>query len=353
MDHFKINESEQSEKTSSKKVFSEAFVDKLNDDFGDDHEIHDIPSAIIEEFKDESIEDHNIESVFVDKLSDTSNLDIILGLFSAEFLESIHHCGFDLSDKEIAESVKRASDFFHLNSPKDIREGWTTGVICGMNNSNKDDVLIFNREQMKDMGITDQEGFDLVMTHEGGHRALQSMEGRYTQHQEELCCDFLTGVRAGLNGMDEDKLILALEDTVESDSHPDGLLRAEVIKSGAQYSKEFFAINNEAPSFEKCLERFDKKLNELFVNASYIPAHINLKEELQNNVSFKGLFINDKSWHLTEAQLAKEQADWHRKEADKAMKNGDVSSARDHASKAKEYDKKYNEHIQDAEKCTK
>lgn len=167
MDHFKINESEQSEKTSSKKVFSEAFVDKLNDDFGDAHEIHDIPDAIVEEFKDEPIEDHSIESVFVDKLSDASNL------------------------------------------------------------------------------------------------------------------------------------------------------------------------------------------NELFGDSCNTGIDINMRKELQNNVSFKGLFINDKSWHLKEAQLAKEQADWHRKEADKAMKNGDVSSARDHASKAKEYDKKYNEHIQDASKCTK
>ena len=352
MDFFKINESDHRENSSTKKVFSDAFVDKLNEDFEDAHEIQDIPSAIVEEFKDESIEDHSIENVFVDKLSDASDLDFILGLFSTEFLEGIHHSyGFNLSDKEIAESIKRASDFFHLNSPKDIREDWTTGVICGMKESSKDDVLIFNREQMKDIGITDQEGFDLVMTHEGGHRALQSLEGRYTQHQEELCCDFLAGVRAGLNGMDENKLILALENTVESDSHPDGLLRAEVIKSGVQYSKEFFAMNNEAPSFEKCLDRFDKKLNELFENSSNIPANINLKEELQNNVTFKGLFINDKTWHLKEAKIAQEQADYHQKEADKAMKNGDISSARDHASKAKEYDKKYNEHIKDASKC--
>jgi hypothetical protein len=26
--------------------------------------------------------------------------------------------------------------------------------------------------------------------------------------QEELCCDFMAGVRAGLNGMDEGKIIL-------------------------------------------------------------------------------------------------------------------------------------------------
>ena len=167
MDFFKINESDYPENFSTKNVFSEAFVDKLNDDFEDAREIQDIPSAIVDEFKGESIEDHSIETVFVDKLSDASNQ------------------------------------------------------------------------------------------------------------------------------------------------------------------------------------------NKLIENSCVIGTNINLKEELQNNVAFKGLFINDKSWHLKEAQTAKEQADWHRKEADKAMKNGDVSSARDHASKAKEYDKKYNEHIQDALKCTK
>ena len=140
---------------------------------------------------------------------------------------------------------------------------------------------------MKEMGITDREGFDLVMTHEGAHRALQFMEGRYNSQQEELCCDFMAGVRAGLNGMDEGKIIRSLEDTLESDSHPDGLLRAEAISSGAQYAKEYMAINNEAPSFSECLERFDKKLDEMSGNLLNATQEINLMHSASITASSK------------------------------------------------------------------
>ena len=257
-----------------------------------------------------------------------------------------------MSENEIAESVQKASDFFHLSSPKDIREDWTTGVILGMKQKGNDDVLCFNREQMKEMGITDREGFDLVMTHEGAHRALQFMEGRYNSHQEELCCDFMAGVRAGLNGMKEGKIIRSLEDTLESDSHPDGLLRAEAISSGAQYAKEYMAINNEAPSFTECLERFDKKLDEMSVNLLNATQEINLKEEMSGNSELKA-FVDDKAYHLREAQTAKEWAEWHHKRANEAIAKGDLSSAKDHTSRAQSYERQAKEHLESASKCTK
>lgn len=69
----------------------------------------------------------------MDKLPEVVSIDFILGLFSKEFLNSVHNnYGFNLSENEIAESVQKASEFFHLSSPKDIREDWTTGVILGM-----------------------------------------------------------------------------------------------------------------------------------------------------------------------------------------------------------------------------
>lgn len=267
MDFFKNIEIDKKENDFGKKVFSDSFIDKLNEDFNEGNEVCEISNELVNTVQDLPEESMSEETVFVDKLPEATGVGFILGLFSPDFLDSIHkNYGFNLSDQEIAESVQKASDFFHLNSPKYIREDWTTGVILGMKQKGNDDVLCFNREQMKEMGITDRESFDLVMTHEGAHRALQFMEGRYDSHQEELCCDFLTGVRAGLNGMDDEKMIHSLEGTFDSESHPDGLLRAESIKTGAQYAKEYYAINDEAPSFSECLERFDKKLDELSGN---------------------------------------------------------------------------------------
>lgn len=353
MDFFKNTEIDNKETTSGKKTFSETFIDKLNDDFDEGQKVREVSNELVDSFKELPEKEISDETTFVDKLIDAAGIDFILGLFSNEFLDSIHNAyGFNLSDKEIAESVQKASDFFHLSSPKDIREDWTTGVILGMKEKSNDDILCFNRKQMKEMGITDREGFDLVMTHEGAHRALQFMESRYNSHQEELCCDFLTGVRAGLNGMDEEKLVLSLQDTFESESHPDGLLRAEAIKSGVQFAKEYMAINNEAPSFSKCLERFDKKLDETSGNILDVAQNINLKEEIVDNGELKA-FINDKAYHLREAQTAKEWAEWHHKRANEAIAKGDLSSAKDHNSRAQSYERQAKEHLESASKCTK
>ena len=114
----------------------------------------------------------------------------------------------------------------------------------------------------------------------------------------------MAGVRAGLNGMDEGKIIRSLEDTLESDTHPDGLLRAETISSGAQYAKEYMAINNEAPSFSECLERFDKKLDEMSGNLLDATQEINLKEEMSGNSELKA-FVDDKLYTKTTATQSK------------------------------------------------
>lgn len=65
---------------------------------------------------------------------------------------------------------------------------------------------------MLDMGIIDKEGLDLIMTHEGAHRMLQGSVSSLdlTPHQVELYCDYMAGVRAGLNGMDFTKMQNAL-----------------------------------------------------------------------------------------------------------------------------------------------
>ena len=352
MDFFKNNLIEVKDSTTGKKPFSDAFIDKLNDDFVEGQKMCEVSNEFVNTFKDLPEKEFSDEIVFVDKLPNVVGIDLILGLFSNEFLNSIHNnYGFNLSDKEIAESIQKASDFFHLCSPKDIREDWTTGVILGMKQKGYDDVLCFNREQMEEIGITDQEGFDLVMTHEGAHRALQIMEGKYDSHQEELCCDFLAGVRAGLNGMDEKKLIRTLETSTESITHPDGLLRAEAIQTGAQYAKEYMAINNEAPSFSKCLERFDKKLDEMSGNILDVAQDITLKEDIFDNSELKA-FIDDKVYHLQEAQTAKEWAEWHHKRTDEAIAKGDLSSAKDHTYSAQSYERQAKEHLESASKCT-
>lgn len=186
---------------------------------------------------------------------------------------------FGLSDTEIAQSVQEASNFFNMDLPMVIQEGWTTGVMNGLPMTESDDILIFNREQMQDMGITDKEGFDLVMTHEGAHRALQGKYTGFSDHQEELCCDYMAGVRAGLNGMDGGKLEASLAGSEASDTHPDGLSRVQAIEAGVAFAYDYMeAHNGTPPSFSDCLEHFEQ--SDICKNAASL---VNLRPETTND----------------------------------------------------------------------
>lgn len=188
-------------------------------------------------------------------------LDFLHDLLPTSWFESAqHHFGAGLTDDVVAQSVHEASVFFGMDDPINVHEDWTTGVMTNMSWMENDDVLIFNRDQMAEMGITDKEGFDLVMTHEGAHRMLQNMHQQtgFNPHQEELCCDYMAGVRAGLNGMDEGKMQASLADTPASESHPDGQARIESIENGVAFAHEYWNEHHKAPTFTDCLEHFEQ-----------------------------------------------------------------------------------------------
>lgn len=189
--------------------------------------------------------------------------------------------GDSLSDEMVLQSVQEASDFFNMNAPMNVHEDWTTGVMTGMSFTENDDILIFNREQMHNMGITEKEGFDLVMTHEGAHRALQGLNTGFNSHQEELCCDYMAGVRAGLNGMDEGKLAASLADSDASETHPEGAARVQAIEQGVAFAHKYVGEHHGIPpSFSDCLVNFEEQYNIAPNNSG----NINLRPE--TNVGF-------------------------------------------------------------------
>lgn len=290
--------------------------------------------------------------------------------------------GSGLTDEMIAQSVQEASAFFNMNAPMSVHEDWTTGVLTKMSFTENDDILVFNRQQMYDMGIKDKEGFDLVMTHEGAHRKLQGLYTGYTPHQEELCCDYMAGVRAGLNGMAEGKLEASLAGTVESASHPDGALRVEAIESGVAFAHKYLnEHNNVPPTFGECLGDF----NNTDVYASTVPqepGHVNLRPEHAftdmesdvhefnrgrygnatgdyiddssrvNDEPIKS-FIDNRATHLQWAKEAKENAEWHEKRSNDAIARGDLTAAKDHADRAASYRRKERDEIAISKSCTK
>ena len=353
-------------------------------------------------------------------------LDLINDILSQDWLENTQHLfGTGLTDDMIVQSVQEASDFFNIDSPVSVRENWTTGVMTGIASTAADDILIFNREQMSQMGITDKEGFDLVMTHEGAHRALQNIETGFTSHQEELCCDYMAGVRAGLNGMDEGKMTESIENTHESSSHPDGKLRVEAIEEGVAFANDYMEKHSEAPTFTECLEHFEttdsysrtisnidgtdpavsenndglksyssseieshksKAEHEMDVQKSYMRHHANIaakqaeagephnladsqynyakskydealaeyrKWDSMKPDDLKGLWIDDREYHLKEARNAQGNVEYYQKQARAAFDRGDFSAAKSHTQMAESCERTRCEHLESAKKCTK
>lgn len=66
-----------------------------------------------------------------------------------------------------------------------------------------------------------------------------------------------------------------------------------------------------------------------------------------------GIFINDRAWNLKKAKENYDWEQWHLKRYEEALRKGDLSSAKNHAAKAKYYHSKGDEYKRDASESTK
>lgn len=179
-----------------------------------------------------------------------------------------------LREDQILDAIRTACDFFGIPMPQLVydmtnhpRAG--TCVFNRAGSTYQDDILHFNMQELVRIGVTNLDAFTLVMTHECTHRVLQmtTLPGKNSGRWEaELACDFFIGVRAALNGMDEEPLARGLGDTTGSDTHPVGALRYTFVKQGKQQA--FFEIVKHRPvtfqsMFQKFLELLAKHREEI------------------------------------------------------------------------------------------
>lgn len=168
-----------------------------------------------------------------------------------------------LSKEQIINAIKTACDFFGIPMPQLVydmtynpQQG--TAVINRMSNTYADDILQYNMRELLELGVTDLDAFTLVLTHECMHRVLQntSLPGRRNgSWEKELACDFFIGVRAAMNGMDEDPVARGLGATRGADSHPVGPLRYTFIKQGKQIAY-FDIIRHRPVSLQSMYQQF-------------------------------------------------------------------------------------------------
>ena len=161
-----------------------------------------------------------------------------------------------LTHDMVEDSVSRACDFFHIVEPE-IKSGEITSVVFNNPYTLSDDTQLYNLSELTQVGITGQDGLDLVMTHEGTHRMLQDIGAEFTTYQEELCCDYMSGVRAELDNINVTQLINSLIDRPQGTNHPLGVLRVNAIEEGMSFAHDFQKINDSSPNFDECLNDFN------------------------------------------------------------------------------------------------
>lgn len=158
---------------------------------------------------------------------------------------------------DVDQSVQSSSEFVNIPTPAGIVSAGVTGVWTNESYTPNDDVIMISTDQMHRMGITDQQSFDLVMTHEAMQRVLQNVNAGFSLYEKELCCDYIAGVRAGLNDMDVSGMEKSLAHTEASATHPAGINRVASIEAGVAYAKDYLASHNgEPPSMSECVKDF-------------------------------------------------------------------------------------------------
>ncbi len=247
---------------------------------------------------------------------------------------------FLLPDEMVSDAIHRACDFFDLPDAPFVGD---TSVCVWPKDANTvyDDVFGFSRQQMMEMGISGEDSLTLVYTHECAHRALQD-NSTLTGKEQELACDFFAGIHAGIEDIDAQPLIDALGDTVESDSHPSGEIRAAVIDFGKETAKEM--LEQGVPlTFDTCMEHFEN-----FLKGHDLSDSLAVSTSLHNlthgeEITFGSGWSADE--YVEKANNCYKEADYYEK---KAARCENPDDARHNLNEAKKWRQRGDEYMQKA-----
>lgn len=159
-----------------------------------------------------------------------------------------------LSQDIISDSISKANDFFYPDGSFGL-SGEST--MHGDGYSVLDDSL-YNCMQLDSFGITGQEALDMALAYEGTSQMLHEMDYGFSSHQGELCCDFMAGVRAGVNDTDVSQMTDFLNNQPYSEGHTLGLLRADIMEEGFKYAQDYMDGQHDSPNFAECLDQFQE-----------------------------------------------------------------------------------------------
>lgn len=147
---------------------------------------------------------------------------------------------YGITLEECMIGVQTACEFFNIPVPETIYDltnnpDGQTMFINSDPESYNDDILCYDLEQLKTLGINSYSAFTACLTHENAHRYFQNkvIPGQmFGQWEGELVADYFMGVRAYLENLQIDSVIDGLASMRGCGTHPTGTLRKEYLNYG-------------------------------------------------------------------------------------------------------------------------
>lgn len=158
-------------------------------------------------------------------------------------------------DNMIEDSIAKMSDFFDMGTSSLIESDNMMTVGVDDLNINSDDNLFGSRAELESMGITGQDALELMMTYAGTQSSLQGMDTGFNSYQQELCCDYMAGIRAELNDIDMSQV----ESYLTGDDYTAGIngkSRFDAIAEGMAFAHDYMDSHSDSPKFIDCFEQF-------------------------------------------------------------------------------------------------
>ena len=229
-----------------------------------------------------NIEDNNSKLIF--------NMEELFNLI-ANVWDSGHSGMYEnsLSTGMIEDSIAKMNDFFNMGASSLIESDNMMTVGVDDLNINSDDHLFSSRTELESLGITGQDALELIMTYAGTLSSLQDIDTGLNNYQQELCCDFMAGIRAGLNDIDMSQV----ERYLTSDDYTvdnNGKSHFDAIAEGINFAHDYMDSHHDSPKFMDCFEQFkESQANSTAEIAELMDEQYGVECTMQH---YKGLLSN-------------------------------------------------------------
>jgi len=158
-------------------------------------------------------------------------------IIDAQFLDK----DYDIKEEDIKGAIKQVADFFSLPLPVIKDRAEVMAEVMTSDNASECE-LYYNWQEMRYSGINNRDALKLAFLHELSHQYLYKTRFLLFENElwiQELAADLLVGGFSVLNGdVATGKYKYVVSTQKPSLTHPDGILREEIVVYGRKYTEQ-------------------------------------------------------------------------------------------------------------------